>query len=338
MAFSRITENAAMFWKTRALYQIIKIIAVGVLAITLKSGLSYIYGSLFAGIAFFLIYIKLLYINGAPEKLRVNIDSNVFLLLGFGVPLIFHAMSGNILTYADRFFVQGFLNSNQLGIYTFVYSLGSSIFFFYGTVASYFEPLTYRYHNNKFIYQTVLKFYLVFVLIFAAVMAVLIKGLFEPVILKFVSHDYSKGADCLTFILAGYLMIPFYTIANYELAVLSKTKFIAISTLLAAVFNVTVNYFIIQRLGIVGAAISTFATYCFLAVIVNLYARSKAGLDLSYLGYIVTMFLFVLCLLTAILYFKTNIIICSIVYVVILCILSYFLFIEYRKLRKQISW
>lgn len=294
MAISRITDNPGMFWKTRALYQVIKIVAVFALAFWRRDGLCYIYGCFIAGLIFVIIYIKLIASNYKPIRNIIKFDKHAIMLLSFGVPLIFHAMSGNILSYADRFFVNGYLNSRQLGVYTFVYSLGSSIFFFYGTVASYFEPLTYKYHNNKNSYQVVLKFYLIFVLLFAGVMALLIQLAFKPLILPMVSKDYGLGYDCLKFILAAHLLIPFYTIANYELAVINRTKFIATSTVLSAIFNLTLNFFIIPKIGITGAAISTFLTYFFLSIVSNIWARVKAGKDLNYLSFIAVTFVVVL--------------------------------------------
>jgi O-antigen/teichoic acid export membrane protein len=333
MSFSRITENAAMFWKTRALYQIIKIVAVFILAYWFKSGLSYIYGCFAAGFIFFIIYARLIYSNYKPLQSLVKFDKNTILLLGFGVPLIFHAMSGNILSYADRFFVNGFLDSKQLGIYTFVYSLGSSIFFFYGTVASYFEPLTYRHHDNKAAYQTILKFYLVFVLICAGVLAFSIKCSFEPIILKYVSKDYILGINCLGYVLAAHLIIPFYTVANFELAVINKTKFIATSTVLSAMVNIGLNFLFIPKMGIVGGAISTFCTYLFLALITNLWSRIKAGWDTVYLRFIFLMFLFVNGLLFLMTYFNNRMPAQILVFATGIIILSVLLFSLLKKLK-----
>lgn len=333
MSYSRITENAAMFWKTRALYQIIKIAAVFILAYWFKTGVSYIYGCLIAGFIFFLIYARLIYTNYQPLTGLVKFDKNTMLLLGFGIPLIFHAMSGNILSYADRFFVNGFLDSKQLGIYTFVYSLGSSIFFFYGTVASYFEPLTYRHYANKLAYQAILKFYLVFVLLCASIMAYAIYVSFQPFILKHVSKDYVAGVRCLGFILSAHLIIPFYTIANYELAVLNKTRFIATSTVLSAVFNLSLNFFIIPAMGITGAAISTFCTYLFLALITNLWSRLKAGWDLGYLGFICLIFVLANGLLLMMSIFRNGVLTQFFVFLAGIAVLLILVISLFKKLR-----
>lgn len=300
MSYSRVVEDARLFWRTRVLYQVLKIFGVFGCALMFKTGESYIYGCFLSGLIFCLIYFKLIMSNYKPLSSIVVFDKNAIILLGFGAPLIFHAMSGNILSYADRFFVNGFLDSKELGVYTFVYSVGSSIFFFYGTVASYFEPLTYRHHSNKENYQHILKLYLVFVTGFAAIMAFAIKVSFGFVVIRFLNIGYLQGEKCLGLILAAHLIIPFYTIANYELAVLNKTKFIAISTLISATVNILLNYVTIPKLGIAGAAISTYCTYIFLAIVTSIYSRVKAGLDRNYLIFIGTTFLFVNVLVLAI--------------------------------------
>ena len=65
------------------------------------------------------------------------------------------------------------------------------------------------------------------------------------------------GTSCLRFILVGHLLIPFYTVANYELAVSGRTKTIAFFTLIAATINLLLNTILIPKYGMEGAAAAT---------------------------------------------------------------------------------
>ena len=285
------TDNPVFFRNSRLCYVLVKMIAVLGICFLTKSGLGYIYGSLIAGIAFILLFYKDIFRHFAFSQLFV-FDKNLKFLFLFGLPLIFHALSGNILSYADRFFVEGFLNKSQLGVYTFAYSLGSSIFFFYGSVATYFEPLIYRFSENKAKYHTILKFYLTFVLACASLFSIVILAGTKYFAFHFVSEDYMSGFYILPIVLGAHLLIPFYHLGNYELTVLNKTTFIAASTVCSALLNVGLNIILIPKWGILGAAMGTFFSYAFLSLVCNGWAIKTAGVQRKYLGYIIAMFLF----------------------------------------------
>ena len=240
-------DNPTFFRNSRLWYAIVKLIAVMGICFLSKNGLGYIYGSLIAGIVFILLFRKEIFRHFKLGELFV-FDKNLKFLFLFGLPLIFHALSGNILSYADRFFVEGFLNKSQLGIYTFAYSLGSSIFFFYGSVATYFEPMVYKFSEDKEKYHTILKFYLTFVLMCASLFSIAILVGTRYFAFHLISEDYISGFTVLPIILGAHLMMPFYHISNYELTVLNKTAFIAFSTIGSAILNILLNIFFIPKI------------------------------------------------------------------------------------------
>ncbi len=286
------TDNPALFKKSRLWYAVSKFLAVLIICFLSKNGLGYIYGSLIAGIVFTLLFHKETFSHFNFSKLFV-FDKNLKFLFFFGLPLIFHALSGNILSYADRFFVQGFLNKSQLGIYTFAYSLGSSIFFFYGSVATYFEPLVYKFASEREKYRTILKFYLTFVLMCASMFCIIILIGTKYFAFHFISNDYISGFNILPVVLGAHLLIPFYHLGNYELTVLNKTSFIASSTVLSAVLNVLLNILLIPKFGILGAAFGTFCSYTFLSIVCNAWSVKAAGVSKQYLGFIIALFFFI---------------------------------------------
>jgi O-antigen/teichoic acid export membrane protein len=189
--------------------------------------------------------------------------------------------------------VEGYLNKSQLGIYTFAYSLGSSIFFFYGSVATYFEPLVYKFSGDKIKYHTILKFYLTFVLMCASLFSIAILIGTRYFALHLISEDYVSGFTVLPIILGAHLMMPFYHISNYELTVLNKTAFIAFSTIGSALLNILLNILFIPKWGITGAAFSTFLTYVSLALAGNAWAIKASGISWNYMKYTTILFLFV---------------------------------------------
>ncbi len=293
MAHSRMIEDMRLFWRTRLFYQAVKSVLVLLCIWYTESGIGYVLAAVVSGLLFAVIFrTQLLIAVRSRDAWRAS--KNYATILLFGAPLLFHAMSGNILSYADRFFLEGYLDMRSLGVYTFVYSVGSSIFFFYGAVASYFEPLAYRYQHDVDKYRAVLRFYLLFVLVFALFASIIIDWAFRPLILPLVSHDYLEGALCLKFILAAHLLIPFHTIANYELAIRAKTHVVAATTLFSAGINLVLNAVLIPEMGLEGAAVATLITYGTLSLVTHLCVGVMSVNSPEYWRWVLSVFSLVL--------------------------------------------
>jgi O-antigen/teichoic acid export membrane protein len=270
MAHARVEDNVKLFWGSRSIYQVIKLIGVVIVCYVTKSGLGYIYGVLIASVLTTLYYARFF-----KDKLDFKFNRAIMLSYWlFGWPFIFHSISGNILTFADRFFIEGYLNKSQLGIYTFTYTIGSSLTFLYVGVSVYFEPLAYKFAANKQMYSNILSIYekaLVFLGGFTSIFLLLA---FRWYVGRYLNHGYMAGFNIIGIILAAYLLNPMYYSANYALTIINKTKFIALSTLIAGATNVISNFYFIPKFGIKGAAITTFISYLILMFISKgFYAR-----------------------------------------------------------------
>lgn len=117
-------------------------------------------------------------------------------------------------------------------------------------------------------------------------MAVALDLLFDPFIVMLVGPEYAFGSFSFRLILAAHLLIPIYTVANYELAVNGRTKTIGATTLIAAAIYMPLNGYLVPVFGIEGAAIATFVTYFLLAVVTNLLVQLSGGVCWRYLGFV----------------------------------------------------
>ena len=267
MAHARINDNVKIFWFSRLVYQGAKFLSVFALSYVLSSAQGYIYGCLFASIAgsLFLFLPSKAAISGTVRELRI--DKNYKFLILFGWPFIFHALSGNILSYADRFFIEGYLNKTELGIYTFTYTIGSSLTFLFVAISAYFEPLVYKNANDQIKYKKILRVYYKFLIGASCFYSVFLILFFNWYTGRFLSKDFQEGLGILYIIIAAHLINPLYFMANYELTIYNATKLVALSTLVAGLINVLFNILLIPRLGIAGAAYSTLLSYLVLSLV-----------------------------------------------------------------------
>ena len=175
--------------------------------------------------------------------------------LRLGIPLIFHALSGLILSQIDRVMLQHMCTSSMVGIYSLAYTFGTILnviwnalnnswvpFYFEHTRQGQIDILRKRAHN-----------YLELFTVLACGFVLLTTEVYHI----FASRDYWEGTNVVIMFAVGYYMVFLYSFpVNYEFYH-QKNTIVATITVLAAVCNIVLNYFFIQSMNYVGAAIAT---------------------------------------------------------------------------------
>ena len=97
-----------------------------------------------------------------------------------------------------------------------------------------------------------------------------------PLIYKFViGKQFKSGIEVVGWVLLGYAFNGMYKMMVNYLFYLKETKRIALFTLITALTNGILNYFLIKSRGIEGAAIATTLSFLLLFIIVLIYSRKK---------------------------------------------------------------
>jgi len=189
-------------------------------------------------------------------------------MLVYSIPLIFSAISVQLLAIADRFIIKQLLDYTEVGIY----SLGSKIagvlnVFVVQAFSLGFLPIAYKMLNDPnadIFYRKIFK-YLALILVFVA----LGLSLFSKEILLLFSgkEEYIQA----------YKVVPFFTIAfvfkglQYMFMLgfhyVKKTKYIAYIIGFILVINIALNYLLIPIYGILGAALATVISSLLIAFI-----------------------------------------------------------------------
>ncbi|MGP1991706.1 lipopolysaccharide biosynthesis protein [Zobellia laminariae] len=227
---------------------------------------------LFGAVACFLLYR-----NGFLNILRID---KVYRkeALSFSLPLVFHTLGGNLIGFSDRFFILFMLGLSEVGIYSVGYQIGMVIALLQNSfnqawVPFFFGKLKENNHAEKV--RIVKISYAYFLLI---LFLVLVFYLLTPFIYKyFIGSAFTTGSAVVLWILLGYAFNGMYKmVANY-LFYLKKTKLIAYMTLGSAILNLILNYLLIQKNGILGAAQATTITFfvLFLGVFILSYKNYK---------------------------------------------------------------
>ena len=102
------------------------------------------------------------------------------------------------------------------------------------------------------------------------------------------SADYKSSRDFVVLIVISCFIVFLYTFPVNIQFYHENTKFVPIGTLLAAGINYILNYILIPKSGIYGAAIATVASYVLLLVFHHLIAKIKYRYnEISFVQYII---------------------------------------------------
>lgn len=192
--------------------------------------------------------------------------------LKFGLPMVFHLLSHQVLGQSDRLMMKWFLIPNgEIGIYSFFYSFVAILSTILGALNTSWCPFLYD-DLAKENYEVLNKKVRNYVQIFST-MCLGFLLLSREVMKFFANSDYWPGAPIVPILVMVVYCTFFYQFAvNYEFFN-EKPKYVAIGTVSAAVLNILLNALMIPRWGMYGAAIATLISYAMLAVMHTIIVR-----------------------------------------------------------------
>lgn len=184
----------------------------------------------------------------------------------FGLPMVFHQLSHQILGQSDRVMMQMFgISGQEIGIYSFYYSLTAVLttilmalnnswcpFLYDGLKAGDYTKLNHKVCNYVQVFTVIVTVFLMLCKEFSTL---------------FANEEYWSGLPLVPIlVLVVYCTFIYQFAVNYEFF-MAKPKFVAIGTTVAGVWNILLNLLFIPQWGMYGAAIATLISYAALAVI-----------------------------------------------------------------------
>lgn len=188
--------------------------------------------------------------------------------LGFGLPKVPHGLLIQVQNLADRKILDLFVSQAQLGVYQVCYTFGAGAKF----ASSAFEPAW-----GPFIYSEIKKpdaprtLARVVTYAFGAFAAVgLVVAVLAQEILVLMTPrrpEVWPGAPLIPVVVLAYLLHGFFLLTSIGIGIERKARYYPLVTLAAAVTNLGANFLLIPRLGVMGAAWATVASYLVMTVL-----------------------------------------------------------------------
>lgn len=186
-------------------------------------------------------------------------------------PLIANALAKHVLEVSDRTMITNLVGKSETGIYSTLYTVSSLSLIVWGAIEASLLPYIFESLRKK----TEDKLSAIvnpLLAVFAAVCLLL--TLVAPEIVRILApEEYYAAIYIMPPVACGVFFSAVYNIFGDVLLYHKKTYFIMISTSVAAVANIVLNYVFILQFGYMAAAYTTLFSYIILAVMQYVFVR-----------------------------------------------------------------
>ena len=218
-------------------------------------------------------------------------------------PLIVNALAKHILEISDRTMITNMVGKSETGIYSTLYTVSTLSLIVWSAIEA--NLLPYMFENLKNHTESKLSHIIKPLLVsFAGVCYLL--ALVAPEIVRILATDeYYQAIYIMPPVVCGVFFTSVYNIFGDVLLYHKKTYLIMISTIVAAVLNLVLNYFFILKCGYRAASYTTLVCYLILAVMQYIFMRIVHHEKVFDTGFIVLISLmFVVCSMSCLFLYK----------------------------------
>ena len=226
--------------------------------------LSYVISYIIINNIFYSILIK------STNKTDTNINFDIKALIWYGLPLVAINISGILLSIGDRFVLNIFNSSNDVGIYSGIYSITNGIWsLMFMVISSYVYPIYMKLYKKQGKEKVTQFLSLVNnIMINIAIGAMFFISIFNEFIVKlFLSNEYIGNYTLIILLFSGNILYGIYYLTSSEYYINKNTKVLMKGMLFIGLMNTILNIITIPIMGINGAAFSTIISYITLVII-----------------------------------------------------------------------
>ncbi len=236
-------------------------------------------------IAFGLIYF---FINkGHHIKEWIFDKTTAILIIKDSWPLMLSGVAWSIYMKIDQIMIKNMIGNEQAGIYAVAAKLSEFWYFIPGTIcASVFPAIVRAQKISKELYEERLSKLYSLMFYLALVVAVLTTIFASLIIFILFGHEYLSAAVALRIYIWAGIGVCLNSALIYYLISENQTKISAISSIFGAVINITLNFILIPKYGISGAAFASFISYILVSLSILSFKKGRSQITLIIRGII----------------------------------------------------
>jgi O-antigen/teichoic acid export membrane protein len=208
------------------------------------------------------------------EQLGLEFDRSLFRKMQtFGMPLVPSALALWAINFVDREFVAYYNGRGEVGVYSAAIKVASVITFVMLAFRTAWPAFAYSIEDDREARRTY-SFVLTYLLAAASWFALGLGALAPWLVSLLTSAGYQRADRGVALLAFAFAIYAGYTVLAIGSGRARKTQLNWVVTGAGAAVNVALNFWLIPRYGMVGAAIATLAAYVVLFAGMTLYAQS----------------------------------------------------------------
>ena len=185
-------------------------------------------------------------------------------LLELGLPRVPHGLLLQVQNLADRRILAAFVSMSDVGLYSVGYTFGTAVKFALSAFEPAWQPFVYAQMTKPEGRQTLARLvtYVLSGFVFCA-LGVAVLG--REVVRLMTAPSFHAAAPVVPVVALAYLLHGVFLLTSIGIGISKKARYYPIVTLASAGTNVAGNLLLIPRLGVMGAAWATVASYVVMA-------------------------------------------------------------------------
>lgn len=181
--------------------------------------------------------------------------------LAFSLPLVPHLVMASGLVVADRLILAHYRDLSEVGIYSLAYTLGMVMFLVTQSLSLAWLPMFFELADDKEENRGLLGRICSGLAIFLVAIACLGILLSPPFVHIALDLRYHTAARIVPLVVMGYLFHALFSLFSFSILQAKRTAFVFMISLTAFSVNVVLNFALIPRWGMYGAAWATTMAY-----------------------------------------------------------------------------
>lgn len=210
------------------------------------------------------------------KKIRYN--KIMFLNIIYqSLPFLFSGLFINFFMKIDLIMIKNLMNNKQAGIFASSVRLTEIWYFIPGLIQSTFFPSLFGSKENPELYKRkIIKLYRLMIYFSLFIITItLIFGKF--IIIKLFGSSYIEAFEPLKIHIWALLFVSISVIRNSKLFAMGLSKIFFQITLIGAILNFILCFFLIKKFGVIGASIATVFSYFIISYGLNIFYKDLRG-------------------------------------------------------------
>lgn len=232
-----------------------------------------VYGILLSSLVSFIIFTVIM-VGWTLKKTGLNINYKVLKeMVIFGIPLIPSNISAFLVHSSDRYFVKAYADMTTTGLYSLGYKIGTLINqFVTSPFIQIWSPRRMEFFDQEGKEQIYARIFTYFCTL-SLFVGLMISLLAKEVIHFMAPPDFWDAHKVVSIIVLSYIIFSFHYHFNVGIMMKKATRYIAYVNVSNGILNIILNFILIKRYTIWGAAIATLI--CFIVKVVLTYYYSN---------------------------------------------------------------